>query len=135
MATTEDRIRRQRVGLICVLVPLALAAVAALLAWNRTPQVGADEEVFLTVDALFTAVTARDERLLTQCEERLKSHRAAGRLPTEAARVLERIIANARSGSWESAAERLYDFMKNQKREAATGHPPPRKRPFEKGGR
>jgi hypothetical protein len=85
---------------------------------------GADEDVFRTVDALFTAVTARDERLLGQCAQRLQDYRAAGRLPPDAADALDRIIAKARAGSWETAAERLYDFMRAQKREGVTGHRP-----------
>jgi hypothetical protein len=111
---------------------LGLAVVAAgvaLATWRSTPQMGGDEEVFRTVDALFTAVAARDEKLLSRCEQRLAAHRDAGKLPPEAADSLARIIAKARAGSWEGAAERLYDFMKNQKREGAAAPPtqkPPR---------
>jgi hypothetical protein len=113
----------------------AVLAVVALVAWNRTPQLGTDEEVFRTVDALFTAVTARDERLLTQCEQRLKAYRAAGKLPADAGDALDRIVAKARSGSWEGAAERLYDFMKSQKREGVAEPPAPRKQTLKKGAK
>ena len=80
------------------------------------PQLGADDEVFKTVDALFTAVSARDEKLLGQCEERLNAGRAAGTLPADAADYLDGIVAKARAGRWESAAQKLYDFMKAQQR-------------------
>jgi hypothetical protein len=95
---------------------LALALGAGFLGCRRTPQLGADEEVFRTVDALFTAVTARDEKLLEECERRLHGYRDAGRLPRGAARELDRVIARARAGRWQSAAERLYDFMRAQRR-------------------
>lgn len=136
MPTTEaEGACRARIAVVSVLGLGAVLAVVALVAWNRTPQLGTDEEVFRTVDALFTAVTARDEKLLSQCEQRLKAHRAAGKLPADAGDSLDRIVAKARSGSWEVAAERLYDFMKSQKREGAAEPPPPRKQTAKKGGR
>jgi hypothetical protein len=84
---------------------------------------GADEEVFTAVDALFTAVTARDERLLGQCEQRLHTNRDAGKLPTEASNYLDGVIRRAKAGAWESAAERLYDFMTAQRRDGASSRP------------
>jgi hypothetical protein len=69
-----------------------------------------------TVDALFTAVTARDEKLLAQCEQRLHAYRDAGKLPQSAARHLDGVIATARAGSWRPAAERLYSFIQRQRR-------------------
>lgn len=135
MATTDaEGPSRERIVLFTGLGLVTIAAVVALILWNRTPQLGTDEEVFRTVDALFTAVTARDEKLLAQCEQRLKAHRDAGRLPADAADRLDGVIAKAHSGSWGPAAERLYDFMKSQKREGPADPPPPRKRPAAKKG-
>jgi hypothetical protein len=81
---------------------------------------GADEETFKTVDALFTAVTARDEKLLGQCAQRLNALKGAGKLPADASDYLDGILARARDGRWQSAAERLYDFVRAQQREGAT---------------
>src|SRR5260370_36320783 len=94
-----------------------LAGAAVLLVgwfvWrSRPPQMGADEEVFQAVDALFTAVTARDVRLLGECEQRLHALKEAGKLPGEASDYLDGIMNKARDGRWESAAETLYDFMR-----------------------
>ena len=95
---------------------------AVLTCWffwmARPPQMGADEEVYKEVDALFTAVTARDEVLLGQCEQRLRTCREAGKLPAAAADYLAGIIRKARADDWEPAAQRLYDFMRAQRREA-----------------
>src|SRR5438045_887834 len=41
---------------------------------GRPPQMGADKDVFATVDALFTAITAHDEKQLSLCEQRLKGY-------------------------------------------------------------
>jgi hypothetical protein len=78
---------------------------------------GADGEVFTAVDALFTAVTARDEKLLGRCEGRLQAFKGARKLPAAASDYLDSIIEKARTGHWESAAEKLYGFMREQRRE------------------
>lgn len=104
----------RRTGLAAVLAAVALTGC-------RPAQMGPDEDVFRTVDALFTAVTSQRSDRLDQCEAALKAHRDAGKLPTEAWRELDAIIARARGGKWQSAAERLYDFMECQERAGAVG--------------
>jgi hypothetical protein len=105
-----------RIGgaILLIVVGTALASF-----WRRPPQMGADDQVFRTVDALFTAVTARDERLVGQCEQRLHASRDAGKLPLQAATHLDRIIAQSRAGHWEPAAQTLYAFMLAQRRDIA----------------
>src|SRR4051812_40232728 len=123
MPTTKAdpaRVERARVVVFVVAGLVVILAVVLVLSWRSPPQMGADEDVFNTVDALFTAVTARDEKRLTECERRLKAHRDAGKLPPDAAETLDGIIAKAKNGSWETAAERLYDFMRVQRREGAS---------------
>jgi hypothetical protein len=100
----------------------AALLVCGFVWWTRPPQMGAEEEVFTAVDALFTAVTARDEKLLGQCEQRLNALKDAGKLPGDASDYLVGIIGKARAGRWESAAETLYGFMKAQRREGAEEH-------------
>ena len=106
-----------------VLPALGGVAVVGILivVWGLgpPPQIGADDGVFHTVDALFTAVTARDSQRLGECAERLRGYRAAGRLPDAAAARLDGVIETARSGGWQSAAETLYDFMRGQRRDGA----------------
>ncbi len=113
-------------------VGLAVLLGAGFLGCGRPPQMGADEEVFHAVDALFTATTARDANLLGQCERRLQTLAGAGKLPPAASAYLDSVIGKAREGRWESAAETLYDFMKAQRREGASDHHPAKK---EKGRR
>jgi hypothetical protein len=122
--------QKRRVAWTALVSVVVLGAIACLAAfWGRAPQMGADEEVFATVDALYTAVTARDERLVAQCETRLHTARAEGKLPHDAAAHLDGVIARARAGRWESAAQRLYDFMKAQKREGRRAHRPGKQAP------
>lgn len=106
--------RRLSIGI--GIVSLLLIGVSIYWLWP-TPQLGADEEVFRTVDALFTAVTGRNEKALFQCEKRLHVYRDDGKLPTPAADTLDAVITQARSGRWESAAVRLYDFIRAQRGE------------------
>ena len=136
MATTEKNLWRSRARPLqhpAVVWSVALICGGATLWWvlslRRPPQMGPNEEVFHTVDALFTAVTAHDEKLLAQCESRLQAHREVGHVPPEAAEYLDNVIQKARGGSWQSAAERLYDFMRVQRREGFEDPPPRPKKP------
>ena len=113
MATID----RNRVALIALGAVVVIVAVVLFLNLGSPPQIGSDEEVFRTVDALVTALTGRNEKQLAQCEQRLNGYREAGKLPPKAAQSLDGIIQTARAGRWRPAAERLYDFMKGQKRE------------------
>jgi len=102
---------------------VGLAFVAWLLiGWFRPPQMGADEKVTRAVDALFTAITARDEKLLAECEQRLLGLKQAGKLPKDASAYLEKITRKARAGAWEAAARSLYDFIRAQRRERGQEH-------------
>jgi hypothetical protein len=96
----------------------AAVIVYWLFWWGRPPQMGGDKEAAKAVDALFTAVTARDAKLLGECEQRLRAHRAGGNLAPAASAYLDEIVSEARRGQWQSAAERLFEFMKAQRREA-----------------
>ncbi|HTI51981.1 MAG TPA: hypothetical protein VL475_13550 [Planctomycetaceae bacterium] len=92
-------------------------AIVLFRMFREPPQIGTDEETFATVDALFTALTTRDERRLADCETRLAALRQSDRLSAKAAEFLDEVIQEARSGQWEPAARRLYDFMYGQRRE------------------
>jgi hypothetical protein len=91
--------------------------------WTRLPQIGTDAEVTRTVDALFTAVTARDLKLLRQSEQRLHAYHDAGKLPADATTYLDGVITMARESHWEAAAERLYHFVRAQRREGNAARP------------
>ena len=96
---------------------VATTVVALFFFWPRSePQVGGDEEAFKSLDALFTAVTSRNLDRLTSTEGRLHSLRDQGKLPASAAERIDAIIASARAGEWQPAAERLYEFIKGQRR-------------------
>jgi hypothetical protein len=108
---------------ICGLL-LIVIGFRTWLGFRSQPQLPPSPEVFTTVDALFTAVTAHDQQRLTACEQRLEKFKAAGSLPTLAAKRLDGVISTARAGQWESAAKRLYDFMHGQRRDTPAAHAP-----------
>jgi hypothetical protein len=124
----SDRSSTTRRAVIAAgVVGLCILLLWLLVWWNTPPQMGADEEVFGTVDALFTAVTAHDEKLLGQSEQRLHAYRDAGKLPADASNYLDGIIKMAREGRWDAAAESLYSFMKAQRREGTEDQPTKKK--------
>jgi hypothetical protein len=130
MATIEpmvDSTKRNRVAMVVLGALATIVAVAMYFGLRPPPQMGTSEEVFNTVDALFTAVTSHDERRLGECEKRLQGYREVGKLPPDAADALDAIIHKARSGAWQAAAERLYDFMKAQRRDGYAAPPSSRK--------
>src|SRR5438067_40282 len=105
---------------LAILGPIIFGMSACLyFAYRAQPQLPASPEVFQTVDALFTAVTAHDSQRLADCQQRLASYKDRGSLPAAAARRLERVISLAQSGDWTTAAHRLYDFMQAQQRKSA----------------
>jgi hypothetical protein len=96
---------------------LGIAAVVLVIAGCGGPaQIGPDEDCFKAVDALYTAVTARNPKLLDQCEQHLQGLKTAGKLPEAAFNSLSAIVRKARDGKWQPAAEDLSDFMKGQRR-------------------
>jgi hypothetical protein len=102
-------------------VSIAAAGACLLLVgfWyafsGRPPQVGADKESMKVIDALFTAVSSHNATRLADCEQRLHSLRDDGKLPRSAADYLDGLIATARSGDWQKASHKLFDFMKAQR--------------------
>ncbi len=135
MVTTEEQTQRRVrwLGGLALGIGLIVLTVIVVLSLRTPPQMGPDEEVFDTVDALYTAVRNQDEKQLVACEGKLTGYREAGKLPTTAADSLTSIIATARSGGWDAAARRLYDFMAAQKREGAQPKPKPEKAKKGKG--
>ena len=127
MPTTDTTTRRVAWAVLGTLG--LLLAVGVYLGLRSPPQMGPDAEVFETVDALYTAVRNRDDARLTQCEARLAAYKAAGKLPPAAAASLDGVIAKARRGDWQPAAERLYDFMLAQRRDGAEARPHPPAKP------
>lgn len=80
------------------------------------PAMGPDREVFTTVDALYTAVGIKSVQQLERCDTTLRELHAAGKLPNDAYQSLDRIMARAKNGDWETAADHLRWFMQGQKR-------------------
>lgn len=82
-----------------------------------TPQVMADEEVFTSLDALWTAVTSRKMDRLQEVTNRLIDLREAGKLSSSGWRAVEPILQCAFEEKWETAAKRLKQFIQAQRRE------------------
>ena len=117
MSSNESPARLKWLGISLASLLTLVVAVATYQWWNRPPQMGTSDESFKTVDALYTAVRSHDDKRLRECEQRLQSYRQSGELPDAAANSLDAIIAQAKAGGWQSATERLYEFMLAQRRD------------------
>ena len=98
---------------------LIVLVFAAFHAWSRwpVPQMQTNERVFNTVDALFTAITARDATRLSECEQRLRTYHADGFISDAVSTRIDAAVQQAHAGDWDSAAHDLYDFILAQQGE------------------
>ena len=92
-------------------------ALACLLGCSGTPQIGLDEELFGDVDALYTAVTSKRPQLVSECEQRLSDLSTSGKLSSECWKELSSICELTRQKDWAAASQRLWTFMRNQRRD------------------
>lgn len=101
---------------------LALLLVALLLCvgCGGPPQVLGDEECFKTLDALWTAVTARSPELLEQTATDLSRLHTTGKLSDAGHHELEEMIKKARAKEWETAARNLKVFIQGQRKPVKT---------------
>jgi hypothetical protein len=113
MASDSDGIRKIAVGAAGGLATIVLAAAI----WTRLPppQMETDEQVFKTVDALFTALNAKDRARLEECERRLKAYHDEGKTSDAVASRLDSIVKQAEDGQWKPAAKKLYAFILGQR--------------------
>ena len=96
--------------------PSLILAFAVCLAGCGSPQIGVNPEAFEAIDALYTAVSLHDAKLVETCEANLKKLRDDKKLPEAAGKTLDDIIARTRDTKWEDAQTRLGDFMRGQRR-------------------
>ena len=93
----------------------ALWMVLALAGCGGPAQIGSDEDAVKAVDALYTAVSTRRINLLDDCAAKIEQLHSTGKLPDVAFNQLKPLIAEARSGKWETSLRKLYDFMRGQR--------------------
>ena len=110
---------RDRVAWIALASIVGIIGLIALIAWWRQPpQMGTDDQVFRTVDALYTAIRSENGTKVSQCEEKLKQYHEQGNLSKPAHEFLSGVIAKTKRGDWDTATKKLYDFMSAQRRGA-----------------
>ena len=91
----------------------ALLILFVAVGCNSAPPLGS-EEVSSTADALYTAVTSRRLELVDAVEVNLKRLQAEQQVSPAAMTALQAIIAQARAGEWQAAAEELDQLIRNQ---------------------
>lgn len=117
MGNEETPFRERFAPLVLCLLIAGGAGYALYSYWMRPPQMGTSDEVFKTVDALYTAVRSHDEKGLDLCQQKLKALKEKDQLPSAAAASLDAMINDARAGNWDRVTRQLYDFMIAQRRD------------------
>lgn len=110
--TVQNNSMRYALG-IGVIVGL-LVGYQAWRYFSTPPKLQASADALKTLDAMFTALTARDSAKLAGCMDRIEQHLAAGKLGHEAAVKLRYCAELANQGSWEAAAKYLYWMVYEQ---------------------
>lgn len=98
-------------------IALVVVLVVGYQAWryySMPPKLQASSEATKTLDAMFTALTARDSTKLAACMDRIEQHFAAGKLGRKATAQLRYCAELASEGSWEQAAKHLYWMVYEQ---------------------
>ena len=83
---------------------------------SRVPQVLQDEAAFGELDALYTAVTTKRTDLLKDCQQRITRLHDEKRMSDAGYEEIQAITSLAEEGEWSPAAERLYTFMRAQRK-------------------
>lgn len=113
-ASSSACIPRVRHYLLLFLV--SCLEITTLSGCGSPPQVLTDEAVFGELDALYTAVTSKRRNLLEDCQKRINKLHDEQRMSDEGFNEVEAIIALAEQDKWTPAAERLYAFMRGQRK-------------------
>ena len=83
--------------------------------WSGVPQLKYDDQVFRSLDAMFTAVTARSNSKLNDCGHRLETLHDEGRIPEAAWNRISKCRELAHRGEWDTAARSLYQLIESQR--------------------
>lgn len=95
---------------------IMLACAFGLAGCRPVPQVLGDEAVFNELDAMYTAVTSKRRDLLDATATRLAKLHQDGKLSDAGQAEITAIRELADQQKWDVAAQRLYDFMRAQRK-------------------
>jgi hypothetical protein len=94
----------------------ALATALLLPGCGNPPQLGSDQQLWSTTDALWTAVSSRRSELVSKAAVKLEELNAVGALNDEAHKSLNEVIALTKAGDWAEARKDLRAFIEGQQR-------------------
>ena len=99
----------------CLAMLLAGFCLVLSAGCGGAPQLGGNEQCLAAADALWTAVTAKQPKLLEHSAGEIEKLHAAGTLPDDAFNSLSQIVASARAGQWPEARKALKAFARSQR--------------------
>ena len=109
---------RNQAGRFRTMLALVLTTGLATFAVHgcaRSPQFGDAQSCVQATDALWTAVSSRDAKLLDDCERYLTGLKSDGDLTSDAYEYLQTVVRNARQGDWDRARTALKRLIDDQR--------------------
>ncbi len=100
--------------LILALLLLASSSVALVGGCSQAPQLSGPDNL-AAADALWTAITAKENGLLESSAAEIEELHAAQEMPEDVYAALSDVIATARHGDWSHARGTLKTLIKGQR--------------------
>jgi hypothetical protein len=98
-------------GLLAVLL-----LVLNLPSCSKAPPVSSAESLQLA-KLIYAACNTKDAKRLAMAEEKLRALQSAKQIGTDEQKAYEAILADARAGAWQKAADAAYAFSRDQVRD------------------
>lgn len=112
--SAEVQSNAMRYALVIGVIVGLLVGYQAWRYFSTPPKLQASADALKTLDAMFTALTARDSAKLAACMIRIEQHFAAGKLGRKATDQLRYCAELANKDSWDNAAKHLYWMIYKQ---------------------
>src|SRR5262245_9935837 len=105
--------RRLEVRTLCAAT--VLLSISVFAGCGSESQISGDREAMKSVDALWTAGSAKKPELVDSAFARLETAHATGRLPEGAFQTLQTVVDQAKAADWAAARDRLKRFIRGQR--------------------
>lgn len=116
MYNPASRVRKPLDFLVIGMILIGGWSLITVSGCRPVPQVLTDEAVFTELDAFYTAITTKRRDLVDASQKRLTQLHTDDKLSDAGLAEVEAIAKLAEADKWTDAAQRLYTFMRGQRK-------------------